>query len=244
MRFSISRAGCSSRLQRRLDRLLVGSRPGQSTRSDRAKKPCVCEVGPSPPREIPQLAVWPTQFNSQRLLWTPVFEVKAGELTSMRLDSGIAIDWPIDMKAPYEWSVLSADGTQALVQRLLSNRSQTPLPPGEYLLAVRPTQFNSEALIWPRKIAIKPGERAVVKLDSSIRIEVPKDLPAIYEWDVVTPGKEQQRVQWHLGDHLTTFMPPGEYQISFLPTQFNSRRLLWPAKIASQGRGAEPGQTR
>jgi PKD repeat protein len=184
-----------------------------------------------PPGEY-LVAVKPTQYNSERLVWPAKVTVKDGEPTVVKLESAITLDMPEAVGPLYRWEVVETGKPERVVQWHLADVRSMLVPPGEYLVTVKPTQYNSERLVWPAKFTVKEGEPTVVKLGSSIKIEVPNSVGPLHSWEIVRPDKPDQAIQRHLGDVRYTLAPPGEYLLAIKPTQYDSERLVWPAKVA------------
>jgi len=111
----------------------------------------------------------------------------------------------------------------------------TTLPhPGEYQMAMQPTQFNSQPVVWPQKIQVQAGQTATFKLDSGVRLDMAQNMGPLWQWWLVSQSKPDQAVQRQNGDQRLIVVPPDEYQVATQPNQFDSRPVVWPQKIQVQ----------
>src|ERR1700682_5450209 len=186
-----------------------------------------------PPGEY-QVAVKPDEYYSERLVWPQKIQVQPDQVVTLKLASGIRIEVPQEVGGVARWEVMKSGKPEQVLQWHRSDRLVTPLPPGEYQVAVKPDEYYSERLVWPQKIVVQPDQVVALKLSSGVRIEVPQEVGGIARWEVMKFGKPDQVLQWHRNDRLVTPLPPGEYQLALKPDEYYSQRLAWPQKIVVQ----------
>jgi hypothetical protein len=178
-----------------------------------------------------QIAVEPIQFGSERLVWPKEIEVKEDQQEVVRLASTIKLDMPKEAGPLRKWEIIRAGEPKETIQWQYGNERRMLVPPGKYQIAVEPIQFGSERLVWPKEIEVKQDQQEAFRLNSGIRIDLPKDSGRLHRWEAVVVGKPDQVVQWHGDKQRTMLLPPGEYQVAIQPTQFTSERLVWPKKV-------------
>ena len=145
--------------------------------------------------------------------------------------SGIQIvpaDWGTP---PWRWEVIKVGRPEEVVQAQDAAHATISLPPGEYQVATKPTQFDSLRVLWPQKLEVQTGQPVTLKLDSGVRFDVAPDLGPLWQWWLVRPEKPDQALQRQNGDQRLMLVPPGEYRVTTQPTQFDSQPVLWPQKI-------------
>ena len=183
-----------------------------------------------PPGEY-RVGVQPVQFGGERLVWPVLVTVKQGEVATAKLDSGVRIELAKEAGPLYSWSVVRPDKPDEAVQWQYGDQTAMLVPPGEYHVAVQPTQFNSKRLVWQSKVRVGKGEHQTVKLTSGVTLEMPKEAGPLYAWDVAPADKPEERLQLQRGDHRSMLLPPGEYQVAVQALQFGSGRLVWPTPL-------------
>jgi hypothetical protein len=185
------------------------------------------------------LALQPTQYEfrgSQRVVFPQTITVEAGETKTVRLDSGIRLELPQQCGELYGWAAVKADDPDEVVQWHFPSRNTMLLPPGDYNLALQPTQYEfrgSQRIVFPAKITVKAGTIETVRLDSGIRLELPKEAGELYAWQAVNADDPDDVVQWHFPSRNTMLLPPGVYNLALKPTKYDggSQRVVFPAKI-------------
>jgi hypothetical protein len=127
-----------------------------------------------------------------------------------------------------------ADRPDEPLQRFWSGAAERRvmlIPPGEYHLAVKPTQFDSSRLLWPMKFVVNPGEITTASLDSFLRLELPDGAGDIYSWEAAAadfPEQSVQRFSSGAAQRRAMLLPPGDYKLALRPQQFEGERLVWP----------------
>jgi hypothetical protein len=141
----------------------------------------------------------------------------------------------------WRWEVVRADAPDAVVQWHFGSHPVMLLPPGDYRVALRPTTRDetSQRLVWPKAIALKENEHAVLQLDSGLTLALPADAD-LWAWKAARADSPGKALQWHRADRATMLLPPGEYQATLLPTQFEhqgGKPMVWPVPLR-----VEPGK--
>jgi hypothetical protein len=111
-----------------------------------------------------RLAFMPHQFHSQQMIWPDTVRVVEGEVTPVGVLSGLKLTLPAEANGIYSWSLKPAGQPDRVVQSFWSD-SPTRLmlaPPGDYQIAIKPSQFHSQELIWPTIYTVPPDEIARV----------------------------------------------------------------------------------
>jgi hypothetical protein len=181
-----------------------------------------------------QVATQPTRFDSQPVLWPQKIQVQSGQPVTIKLDSGVRLDMAQDLGPLFQWWLVRPEKPDQAVQHQNGDQRAMLLPAGEYQVATKPTQFDSQSVLWPQKIQVQPGQPVVIKLDSGVRLDMAQNLGPLFQWWLVRPEKPDQAVQRQNGDQRAMLVPAGEYQVATKPTQFDSQPVLWPQKIQVQ----------
>jgi len=149
-------------------------------------------------------------------------EVKAGQLTTVRLDSGVQLDvadWAPKLDANYGWWGLVPAGRPGRDHISWTKSAQQLIaPPGTYdVYRVRDFNTGSKPLLLASKVDVKPGQLVTVKADSGVRLNVAKWVPVLdpnYGWWGLAPeGKTpRDRINWtNSADALLA--SPGLYDV-------------------------------
>ena len=172
--------------------------------------------------------------------------VKAGELTTLRLDNGLRIKPDEEI---YSWRVYQGDRE---VQSQRGYLSDMILTPGDYSVAIQRTgSEHSSALIdWTQNVTVEPGKFTEVTIDSGIQISFSDRLQLGYRrrtltdwvddpvwgWRVTSADDPNRVLQFHGGSMSTMLLPPGDYHVAVRPTssEHTSGWLNWLPKISVQ----------
>jgi hypothetical protein len=178
-----------------------------------------------------QVTAYPIQYASDYLVWPEAVTVTAGQHSAIRMDSTLQLDWPEGSGRLYSWSVAPVDKPQARLQWHYGDKRLMMLPPGSYRVTVYPIQYASDYLVWPEPVTVEAGKRAAIRMDSTVKLDVPAEFGPLYSWSVAAVAQPQQRIQWQRGEQRTMLAPPGHYRVTIEPTQYNSKPLTWPEAI-------------
>jgi hypothetical protein len=183
-----------------------------------------------------RVAVHPTphDYNSQRMIWSQSFDVAPDQFTRVALTSGVEIETPRDVKDPvWRWELIDAHESKQIVQWQSGDRPVMLVPPGDYRVAIHPTQhdYNSQRLVFPETVHLDTDQRAVIRLTSGIELAIPERYDPLWKWEVLSAGSDQAVVQWQSGALRKMLLPPGRYRVAVHPTQYdyNSQRMIWSA---------------
>jgi len=196
-------------------------------------------------RELPtgkyRIALTRHQYEGQEVIFPRVFTIQAGRKERLYLRTAVEIALPAGFEVPWRWEVVKADKPDQVVQWNVGSRPVMLVPPGQYLVAVRPTtqDWNSQRLLWPQRLQVREDEHHILSLDSGIELAATE---SPWRWEVVKADKPDEVVQWQTGDHHRMTLPPGEYRIALRPTtqDWNSQRLVWPDRLeVKEGRQLE-----
>jgi hypothetical protein len=175
-----------------------------------------------------RVAVEPTQYDSQRVIWSPPFDVVPDRFTQAALTSSVEIETPADSKtALWKWEAVDAHDPGKVVQWQRGDRPMMLVPPGDYRVAIDPTQYNSQRLVFPQTIHLKENQHAVVRLTSGIELALPERYGRPWKWEALPLGSDETIVQWQTGDLRRMLLAPGRYRVAIDPTQYNSQRVIW-----------------
>ena len=186
-----------------------------------------------------RVAILPTAWNqnSQTLIWPQVVEVAAGRLTRVVLNTGVELDARVDVRHPLNnWEIVDTRDPKKTVQWQSGNRLNMLLPPGDsYRVVLHPTAWNqhSGTLVWSRPFQLKENQRAVVHIDSGLRLALAEGSGPISSWEALAADASDRSVQWQSGDLTSMWLPPGRYRIAIHPTAWdnNSQKLVWPSEF-------------
>jgi hypothetical protein len=178
-----------------------------------------------------QVATQPTQFDSQRVVWPQKVRVLPGQELTVSLESGVRLEMAKELGPLWHWQLLSYGRPDAIVQWANGDQRAMVVPPGDYQLAVQPTQFDSQRVVWPQKIQVTPGKQVTFQIGSGVRIEMPKELGPLWRWMLAPYGQPDNVMQWTSGDQRVLAVPPGDYQVASQPNQFDSQRVVWPQRV-------------
>lgn len=182
-----------------------------------------------------RLAFKPRQFDSQRIVWPGVIRVVEGEVTPVGVGSGFELSLPAEANDIYSWSLMPAGQPDRIAQTFWSN-SPTRLalvPPGDYQVAIHPSQFDSKELIWPTSFTVPPDDIVRVRIDGGVRLELPDEANDIYSWSLVAADRPEQIVQqfWASSPARIALAPPGTYRVALRPRQFDGNEIVWPDPV-------------
>jgi len=158
------------------------------------------------------------------LLLAAGINVEAGQVATVRADSGVSIEiagWVPARDENYGWwgAVPAGAGPKQRVQ--WTNASDALLvPPGTYdIYWVQGYDTSDKPLLLAAGVDIEAGQVAAVRADSGIALKVPADTPAMDEnygwWGVTAPGADpSRRIHWSEGRFdLPLMLPPGTYDV-------------------------------
>ena len=190
-----------------------------------------------PPGEY-QLTTQPLQFDSQRLVWPQKVRVQADQVTTLKLGSGVRIEMPKETVGPlWHWAVVPYGKPDEVIQWHDTEQRAMLVPPGEYQVAVWPTQFDSQRLVWPQKVRVQADQVATLKLDTGIRLAGPAGAKPHFEFRVLDEKKAQ--VQWGRQTWGGQLIPPGTYSVEIRAGSFGPWKTLAENVVVRQGQITE-----
>ncbi len=186
--------------------------------------------GPLPPGRY-RLALTPFQYEGKEVLFPEVLEHRAAEELRLSFRTAVKIDKSEEAGPLWRWEAVKPDQPDEAVQWHQGGHPLMLLPPGEYRIAVQPSQYTSGRTVLPEKIAVKNGEVEIIKLRSGIKLDMPEESGPLFQWEAVEAGSPEKSVQWQKGDLRTMVLSPGAYQVAIQPSQYGSGRLVLAEKI-------------
>src|SRR4029077_5773728 len=154
--------------------------------------------------------------------------------TLAQLQKGVRLEMAPNMGPLWQWWLVKPDKPDQAVQRQNGDQLTIVVPPGEYQVAMQPTEYNSQPVVWPQKIQVQVGQQVTFKLDSGGRLEMAQNMGPLWQWWLVKADKPDRAVQRQKGAQLTIVVPPGEYQVATQPNEYASQPVVWPQKIQVQ----------
>jgi len=189
------------------------------------------------------VAIHPTAWdnNSKALIWPEVVEVAPDRLTQVVLNTGVELDAQVDPQHHLNrWEVVNVRDPKKTVQWQSVDRLNMLLPPGEsYRVILHPTAWDNHSgvLVWTQPFRLEENQRAVVHINSGLRLVLAEGSGPISSWEVLAADAGNQPVQWQSGDLTSMWLSPGRYRIAIHPSAWdnNSQKLVWPSefKVAS-----------
>jgi hypothetical protein len=179
-----------------------------------------------------RVSLLPSGYGAKEILWREV-EVAAGEVVRVDVDSGVKLAGrTADDTPPAKWFVQDAETNKTVAQSGDYNNSGnltgcrwgfTPLPPGNYRVAMRPRGRGAKEISW-REIEITAGNVVRVDVDSGVELvgRSPGDAPPPI-WLVYDAKTEEQVAQvggYSNAGRVTgsrwgfTPLPPGDYRVA------------------------------
>jgi len=187
-----------------------------------------------PPGEY-QVAFRPTssEHDSGRLVWPALVSVKAGEFTSLVLDSGILLDIPEAAGSIHLWQVVPVGKPKEVVQWQKGNNRRMIVPPGDYQVLFRPewSEHASGQLLWPETIHVEPHRMTPFRLGSGITLDLPEGAEPPRRWAAY---RGEELIQWYSSKLREMLLPPGEYRVASI---HDKHPFFWPGEVL-----VEPGK--
>ncbi len=184
-----------------------------------------------------QVATLPMEQYSRRLVWPDKVRVEPGQHTTVKLDSAVLLDMAND--APLaRWELVRFGKPDEVIQWQLHSFRTMVVPPGEYQVATLAMEQYSQRLVWPDKVRVQPGQQSTARLDSGVRLEMPKDA-SLARWQLVRLGKPEEVIQWQLGTFRTMVVPPGEYQLDVKADESGPWKTVADSVAVRQGHVTE-----
>jgi hypothetical protein len=168
------------------------------------------------------------------LTFPTIIEHRAGRQTRIAVYSAIELATPRWAGDIFRWEAVYADKPNDVVQWQSGKHAVMLLPPGDYQVAIRPTEFNSARLLWPGVIHLAEDQHVSARLDSGV---APPDeltaFPAAYDWAVLPADAKGRRipVQHARGSWSPLLVPPGTYRWALHTVEFNSAPVVFPETI-------------
>ena len=164
-----------------------------------------------PPGEY-DVCLQPQADGSMKMPYMKAVKVAPGRLVELSVDTGIEVRPASWMSPPARWLIYDAEGKE-VVQSIRGRWGKVAAPPGKYLIAVKPEEYNKESVRFPDPIEVAGKHCTRVSLRSGIEPKPPAGARPPYRWAVVdaASGKE---VVFVLGRWGSAIVPPGTYTIS------------------------------
>ncbi len=182
-----------------------------------------------PPGEY-VVVIQPGDLGQEEIPWTTI-KLKAGEIATVKIDSGIELGGLTAGSAPpYQWLIYDARDQSKRLTRIVGQWGVTSLPPGEYLVVIQPGDLGHEEIPWAT-IKLTASEFATVKIDSGIELtgksssSEPPEQWLIY--DAKDRTKPITKIYGHWG---LSPLPPGEYAIEISSGE-NARNVVRWAEV-------------
>jgi hypothetical protein len=170
-------------------------------------------------------------------VWPDKVRVEPGQHTTVKLDSTVLLDMP--KEAPLgRWELVKFGKPDEVIQWQLPSFRTMVVPPGDYQVTILPMGQYSQRLVWPDKVRVQSGQQAMARLDSGVRLEMPKDAP-LARWQLVRFGKPEEVIQWQLGSFHTMVVPPGDYQLDVKAYEASPWKTVADSVAVSQGHVTE-----
>jgi hypothetical protein len=152
-------------------------------------------------------------WKSSALVWSDSVVIEPGKLTKLSLDSGIDIEPGTNqpkLPAPYQIHFY-CDGVKDAIEGLTDpGWGMIALPPGSYHVAMQPTQWTSEEVVWPVATSVQAGQVAHFNCDTGIIVTAAAALPAFSFRFLDEKGNS---VQGGNSIGIPQVVPPGTYSV-------------------------------
>ncbi|MBI4583751.1 MAG: hypothetical protein HY717_06985 [Planctomycetes bacterium] len=159
-----------------------------------------------------QVAIQPSQYGSGRLVLAEKIEVMPDALHVLKLRSGIKIEMPKEAGQLFQWEAVEAGKPHQRVQWQNGDLNAMVLSPGAYQVAIQPTQYSSERLVWPEKLAVQDDQFTVLNLQSGIRLAGPEGAKPEFECRFLD-AETRRLVQSARSTWNVQLLPPGRYRV-------------------------------
>jgi len=143
--------------------------------------------------------------------------------TLAQLQKGVRLEMAQNMGPLWQWWLVSLSKPDQAVQRQNGDQRTMVVPPGEYQVAMQPTEYNSQPVVWPQKIQVQVGQQATFKVSSGVRMIGPSGASPDFEFQFLNDKK--QIAQTGRQTWSTQVLPPGTYSLQ-IEHQFGQWRTV------------------
>jgi len=191
---------------------------------------------PLPPGDY-HVSIQPQQYRCLSVLWPGTVHVESGKLAKLVLDSGADFQSPAnrkDAKPPWRVTYYRQGQSDPVQQLTEADWGVTLLPPGQYRVGFQPQQYRSREVLWTTPITIESGKITAFSLDGGISVQPGNaDIKPDAPWRVSFQRRGQADPVQQIEDSgwVSATLPPGDYQITIRPTQYDSEGLTWPGVV-------------
>lgn len=183
-------------------------------------------AGPLPPGKY-RLALTRYENEGVEVVFPQVFDLGADSRQDhVKLRTAVELDVPRNAGPIDRWELVRADSPDAIVQWHFGRHQVMLVPPGEYRVAIRPTQDSEERIVLDSTIALGADQHRVVRLGSGLRLEMPDGIAPITSWAIVRVDKPTEIVQAFEAADRLALVQPGDYHVAFV--QSDGEAVVWP----------------
>jgi hypothetical protein len=101
-----------------------------------------------------------------------------------------ALEMAQNMGPLWQWWLVSLSKPDQAVQRQNGDQRTMVVPPGEYQVAMQPSEYNSQPVVWPQKIQVQVGQQATFKVSSGVRMIGPSGASPDFEFQFLNDKKQ------------------------------------------------------
>ena len=174
-----------------------------------------------------QLSIVPTQYDTKEITWVDKLHLESNASVKILLNSGVTIpDALAAQTPPASWSLL-LPSDQSTVQYAVNSWGSRNVPPGQYLLAVQRTQYNSLKVVFPEPLTVKAGAMTTGPIPAKVDLVASAWATMPYSFNVYDVKTNRKVASEWAGGATTCWLPPGEYRLAITPTQYDTKEITW-----------------
>ncbi|MEW6356256.1 MAG: hypothetical protein AB1696_08030 [Planctomycetota bacterium] len=185
------------------------------------------------PPAIYGLVVHPAAQGSLPVRYPATIAVNEGEVTSVPVNSGVAIEAAPWVPVPYSWSVVDR-ANKADVQVCKGRWDKLLIPPGRYNICIQPAADSLKMAYMPG-LAIPLGKLVVLAVDTGLEISPAEWVEPPRSWTLYR-AETREAVQQIKERWGRTVAPPGRYLIGVQPGGHSEKEVMFGPVAVLPGR--------
>jgi len=176
-------------------------------------------------------AVQRTEYNSLQVVFPEPLTVKAGEMTTGPIPAKVDLVASAWTTMPYSFNVYDAKTNRKVAAEWAGQATSCWLPPGDYRLAITPTQYDTKEITWVDNMHLDYNSKLKVSLNSGIDVE-PFDSkePAPHVLSFIPEGQTDAAQNW-FGQWSGVLLHPGRYHVVVQQYQYEWQGVTWPGLV-------------
>ncbi|MDB5318512.1 MAG: Mg-chelatase subunit ChlD [Phycisphaerales bacterium] len=190
-----------------------------------------------------RLAMQRYEYEGQEVTFPDEVERRENQPLRASLRTAVEVEFATWAPQPFRWELVRADKPDQIVQWLYGEHAMMLVPPGDYRLAMKPTEYGSNRVVWPEVIHLERDAHRVVKLDGGVAPPAMLARRATpFRWGLwrVGDGPEKAPLQIAAGDWRAIAAPPGRYHWGVQPLEYKSIVAMFPAVEVKAGELTRP----